>query len=160
MIEVVAPASPFDGDFSWLLMDHSEEWMTAVEAGENVDTTVYHPNYFTVNGLSGTDTIGDPRAHVTGRVNDRLMIRVANGGLRLHTLHFHGYHVDIVNRNGNDLPFPISKDTIPIPVGETAELVLTPQQGGVFPIHDHVVLSVAANGVYPLGMIVFTDIQE
>ncbi len=160
IVEIADPGATHDADFTWLLMDHSEEWMNGVESGLSIDTAVYIPNYFTVNGLSGADTSGDPRAHITGRVGDQLLIRVANGGLRIHTLHFHGYHVDVMSRNGAELADPISKDTVPIPSGETAELMLTPHQGGIFPIHDHVVLSVAANGVYPLGMIVFTDIQE
>ena len=159
-IEVVAVSAAYDNEFLWLLADHSEEWMTAHEAGQVLDTTVYKPNYFTINGLSGTDTSNDPRVHITGQVGDSLLIRVVNGGLRLHSLHFHGYHVAVIAREGQPLPAPLEKDTIAIPVGGTAEFVLRPHQPGVFPIHDHVVLSVAANGVYPLGMIVFTDIQE
>ena len=159
-IEVVDASAGYDNEYLWLLGDHSEEWMTAHEAGQIIDTTNYSPNYFTINGLSGTDTNNDPRAHVTGHVGDDLLIRVVNGGLRLHSLHFHGYHVEVIAREGQPLPAALVKDTIAIPVGGTAEFVLHPHQPGVFPIHDHVVLSVAANGVYPLGMIVFTDIQE
>lgn len=158
MIEVRDPGLVADGEFTWFLGDHSQNWMTAADLGDPIDTSVYDPNYFTVNALAGFDTMGDPSAYVEGAVGDRLYIRVANGGLRLHTLHFHGYHVDIVRRNGTTLPAPISKDTIPVPVGETMELLLIPHQDGLFPIHDHVVLSVTANGVYPLGMIVFANI--
>ena len=159
-IEVTDPAAGHDQEFLWLLGDHSEEWMTADAAGETVDTGRYDPNYFTVNGLAGTATIDDPRAHITGRVGDDLLIRVVNGGLRLHSIHFHGYHVQVVARDGTPLAEPLEKDTIAVPVGGTAEFLLRPHQPGVFPIHDHVVLSVTGNGVYPLGMIVFTDIQE
>jgi FtsP/CotA-like multicopper oxidase with cupredoxin domain len=158
MLEVANPAATWDAENGWLLGDHSETWMTEADAGSPIDTAVYDPNYFTVNGLSGTDTMGDPRALVTGAVDDEILIRIANAGLRLHTIHFHGYHVEILRRNAVPLPAPIIKDTVPIPVGETADLVLRPHQGGVFPIHDHVVLSVTANGVYPLGMIVFANI--
>lgn len=159
-IEVVDVSAGFDNEFLWLLGDHSEEWMTEHDAGQIIDTGQYHPNFFTINGLSGTDTSNDSRAHIVGQVGDTLLIRVVNGGLRLHSLHFHGYHVDVIARDGQLLPSPLEKDTIAIPVGGTAEFVLRPHQPGIFPIHDHVVLSVAANGVYPLGMIVFTDIQE
>jgi FtsP/CotA-like multicopper oxidase with cupredoxin domain len=159
-IEVVDGSADYDREFLWLLGDHSEEWMTAHAGGQLVDTSRYHPDYFTVNGLSGTETNSDPRAHIVGNVGDELLIRVVNAGLRLHSLHFHGYHVDVIARNGFFLRWPLEKDTIAVPVGGTAEFVLRPHQAGVFPIHDHVVLSVAANGVYPLGMIVFTDIQE
>ncbi|MBZ0270202.1 multicopper oxidase domain-containing protein [bacterium] len=158
MLEVADPAATWDAENGWLLGDHSETWMTAADAGDPVNTAVYDPNYFTVNGLSGTDTMNDPRALVAGAVGDEILIRIANAGLRLHTIHFHGYHVEILRRNAVPLPAPILKDTVPIPVGETADLVLRPHQGGVFPIHDHVVLSVTANGVYPLGMIVFANI--
>ena len=159
-VEVIDASAGYDNEFLWLLGDHSEEWMTAHEAGQILDTAHYNPNYFTINGLSGLDTSNDPRAHISGQVGDSLLIRVVNGGLRLHSLHFHGYHVEVIAREGQLLPAPLEKDTIAIPVGGTAEFVLHPHQPGVFPIHDHVVLSVAANGVYPLGMIVFTDIQE
>jgi FtsP/CotA-like multicopper oxidase with cupredoxin domain len=159
-IEVVDPGGGYDNEFLWLLDEHSEDWMETHQQGQPIDTSVYWPNYFTVNGLSGTDTNNDPRARITGRVGDNLLIRVVNGGLRLHSLHFHGYHVDVIARDGAPLSAPLSKDTIAIPVDGTAEFVLRPHQPGVFPIHDHVVISVTANGVYPLGMIVFTDIQE
>jgi FtsP/CotA-like multicopper oxidase with cupredoxin domain len=159
-VEVVETISTYHNEFLWLLGDHSEEWLTANEASQIIDTTNYNPNYFTINGLSGLDTSNDPRAHITGQVGDNLLIRVVNGGLRLHSLHFHGYHVEVIARDGQPLPAPLEKDTVAIPVGGTAEFLLRPHQPGVFPIHDHVVLSVAANGVYPLGMIVFTDIQE
>lgn len=158
-VEVLNPASAYDDEFLWLLSEHSESWMTAHDRGDPVDTSVYQPNYFTINGVSGADIGLDPRAHLVGRVGDRLLIRVINGGLQLHSLHFHGYHVQVIARNGIDLEAPVEKDTIAIPTGQTAEFVLQPHQPGVFPIHDHVVLSVTANGVYPLGMIVFTDIQ-
>lgn len=158
MLEVADPLAAWDAENGWLLGDHSETWMTAADAGDPIDTAVYDPNYFTVNGRSGTDTMADPRALVAGAVNDEILIRIANAGLRLHTIHFHGYHVEILRRNAVPLPAPILKDTIPVPVGETADLVLRPHQPGTFPIHDHVVLSVTADGVYPLGMIVFTNI--
>jgi len=158
-VEVLDPASGYDDEFLWLLSEHSEDWMTAHERGDPVDTSVYRPNYFTINGASGGDIGLDPRAHLVGHVGDRLLIRVVNGGLQLHSLHFHGYHVQVIARNGIDLAAPIEKDTIAIPTGQTAEFVLEPHQPGVFPVHDHVVLSVTANGVYPMGMIVFTEIQ-
>ena len=159
-IEVVDVSLDYDNEFIWLLGEHSEEWMTEYAADLVIDASRYDPDYFTINGLSGTDTSNDPRAHVVGLVGDDLLIRVVNGGLRLHSLHFHGYHVDVIARDGQPLAEPLEKDTVAIPVGGTAEFVLHPHQPGVFPIHDHVVISVTANGVYPLGMIVFTDIQE
>jgi len=158
-IEVVDPAAGYNNEFLWFLDEHCPDWMNAHDQGQMVDTSTYHPTHFTINGVSGGDIGTNARAHVVGRVGDQLLIRVVNGGLRLHSLHFHGYHVQVLARNGAALPAPIAKDTIAIPVGETADFLLVPHQPGVFPIHDHVVLSVSANGVYPLGMIVFTDIQ-
>jgi len=158
-IEVVDPAATYANEFLWLLDEHCPDWMTAHAAGQVVDTSTYHPTHFTINGVSGGDIGTNARAHIVGRVGQRLLIRVVNGGLRLHSLHFHGYHVQVIARNGASLPAPIAKDTIAVPVGKTADFVLVPHQPGVFPIHDHVVLSVSASGVYPLGMIVFTDIQ-
>lgn len=153
------PGSTHDGEFLWLLNEHSETWLLDHQAGQPVDDAVYLPNYFTVNGLSGLDTLGDPRATVAGRVGDSLLIHAVNGGLRLHSIHFHGYHVQLLWRDGAALASPWEKDTVAIPAGGTALFLLTPHQPGLFPIHDHVVQSVTADGVYPLGMIVFADIQ-
>ncbi len=158
-VEVHDPSATHDAQFLWFLGEHSEDWMVNYDAGFQVDTSSYFPNYFTINGVSGADIGDDPRAHLVGRVGDELLIRVVNGGLRLHSIHFHGYHVQVVARNGASISAPRIKDTIAVPVGETAEFLLVPHQPGVFPIHDHVVLAVAGNGVYPNGMIVFTDIQ-
>ncbi len=158
-IVVTDPDSDYDGEFLWLLDEFSEDWLVTHDSGGVVDDAVYLPNYFTVNGLSGTDTLADARATITGRIGDSLLIHAVNGGLRLHSIHFHGYHVDVLWRDGQALPAPWTKDTVAIPAGGTALLRLVPLQDGLFPIHDHVVQSVTGNGVYPLGMIVFADIQ-
>ncbi len=158
-IVVIDQNADHDAEFLWHLNEFSEGWLTHHEAGEAIDTAIYLPNYFTVNGRSGADTMDDPRALLAGQVGDNLLIHVVNGGLRLHSLHFHGYHVNLVWRDGAPLSEPWVKDTIAIPAGGTALFQLTPHQSGLFPIHDHVVQSVTANGVYPLGMIVFADIQ-
>ena len=158
-IVVVDPSSEHDAEFLWLLDEFSEDWLMTHDSGGSIDATSYLPSYFTVNGLSGTDTLVDARATITGQVGDNLLIHAVNGGLRLHSIHFHGYHVDVLWRDGTALPVPWVKDTVAIPAGGTALFRLVPHQEGLYPIHDHVVQSVTANGVYPLGMIVFADIQ-
>ncbi len=158
-VVVSDPGADHDGEFLWLLAEHSEDWLDEHEAGQSIDDTVYLPNYFTVNGLSGLDTLDDTRATLSGQVGDSFLIHVVNGGLRLHSIHFHGFHVQVIWRDGTPLENVWEKDTVAIPVGGTALFELVPHQEGLYPIHDHVVQSVTANGVYPLGMIVFANIQ-
>ena len=145
--------------FNWLLNEFDS---TAALQAFTQESSIpfdanYRPNEFTINGLTHPESAADPAIEVTGNVNDTLFIAVCNAGKMHHTLHFHGYHVTIihdVNGTMNDW----IKDTIPFRPGDSMLLQLVPDKPGTFPVHDHNLISVTNNGIYPGGMITHLNI--
>ncbi len=146
-------------DFVWFLNEHDLEWLKALDSNKTVDPASYRPDYFTINGLSFPASQSDPLSMVVGQVNQPLNIWIVNGGLWVHPLHFHGYHVTLINHNGQAYPADFSKDTFPVKPGEGIQVRLTPHQAGMFPVHDHALMSATARGVYPNGMMAMLNIQ-
>jgi FtsP/CotA-like multicopper oxidase with cupredoxin domain len=147
-------------DFVWFLNDHDVEWLNALANGTSVASSSYLADYFTINGFSYPDTLQDSRGAVTGKVNEPINIWVVNGGLQAHSIHFHGYHIDILSKNGDPYPQPYSKDTFPLKPGEGLHTRLVPFQPGKFPVHDHSLTAVNAKGFYPNGMMLLLNITE
>lgn len=159
---VVIVKEPGDNvrDFVWFLNDHDVEWLNALANGTRVASSSYLADYFTINGFSYPDTLQDSRGAVTGKVNEPINIWVVNGGLQAHSIHFHGYHIDILSKNGDPYPQPYSKDTFPVKPGEGLHTRLVPFQPGKFPVHDHSLTAVTAKGFYPNGMMLLLNITE
>ena len=134
-----------------------DRWNLAVDAGAAPDTSVYEPNFHTVNGLSFPDLAGDPDSRIICELNDRVLIRLANLGLVRHAVHFHGYHVEVAARdNVRETAFG-PKDTIPLPGRSTVDVVMPVNQTGIFPIHPHSLTTVTDNGTYPHGQITLIE---
>jgi FtsP/CotA-like multicopper oxidase with cupredoxin domain len=93
------------------------------------------------------------------QVGDTIYIVVLNSGKMLHTLHFHGYHVEIVNASINSRYNGWIKDSFGILTGEILMLKLIPNKPGLYPVHEHNLINVTTNGVYPGGMLNLIDIQ-
>lgn len=146
-------------DFVWFLNEHDADWLPALANGEAVNPASYSPDYFTINGLSFPASQSDPLGTVVGQTHQPLNIWVINGGLWAHSLHFHGYHADLLSRNGAAYPAGLSKDTVPIKPGEGIHLRLTPHQPGMFPVHDHALTTATAKGAYPNGMMAMLHIE-
>lgn len=119
----------------------------------------YEPDIFTINMKVHPDTGNDPLAKVIQNVGDSIYISVMNSGAMLHTLHFHGYHVTIVNASQNSLYNGWSKDSFGILEDEIVFLLLVPDQAGTYPVHEHNLISITTNGVYPGGMLNLIEIQ-
>lgn len=159
---VVIVKEPEDqaNDFVWFLNDHDVEWLNALDDGKIVDPASYKADYFTINGLSYPETTEDSLGAVTGTVDEPINIWVVNGGLQSHSLHFHGYHVNVLSKNGEPYPQPYSKDTFPVKPGEGLHTLLVPSQPGTFPVHDHSLTAVTAKGFYPNGMLTLLTITD
>jgi FtsP/CotA-like multicopper oxidase with cupredoxin domain len=147
-------------DFVWFLNDHDVEWLNALANGTSVAPGSYLADYFTINGFSYPDTLQDTHGAVKGNVNEPINIWVVNGGLQAHSIHLHGYHIDILSKNGDPYPQPYSKDTFPVKPGAGLHTRLVPFQSGKFPVHDHSLTAVTAKGFYPNGMMLLLDITE
>ena len=157
-----AAGDPYNIDREYVLVyqDADDLWNLAVEANMLPDTSGYEPNYHTLNGLTYPNTLTDPDTRITCSKGEFVLIRLANLGHVRHSIHFHGYHADMVSRNNEaELMLPL-KDTFPLPGYSTAELVLPVAQGGRFPLHPHSLTSVTDNGLYPHGQITLIDAAE
>lgn len=124
----------------------------------SISTSSYTPNIFTINGFSYPNTTTDSTGHVQQNVGDTIYISIVNSGNMEHTLHFHGYHVELLDIKVNKKQQGWIKDTFPIKIGEAMTVKLIPNQAGAYPVHDHNLINVTNAGVYPGGMITVLDI--
>lgn len=145
--------------FYWNLFD--QEAALSHDLANQTASTIppsYFPNVYTINHNSYPQTTNDPNALVTGNVGDTLIISIVNSGKMDHSLHFHGYHVEILYHSKNSLMEGLIKDTFPVEIGAECIIRLIPHQEGTYPIHDHNLFAVNTGG-YPGGMITLVSIS-
>lgn len=145
--------------FYWNLKEYKKDWAALHRQQLSVDWTEYYPDYFTVNGRSNPHINGDPAARVTGNVGETIHIVVANTGQSSHSLHFHGYHSEIIYSSAHPNHTGRSKDTFPVESLEVLILEMIPDKTGEYPVHDHNLVAVSAGGIYPNGMFLTMLIQ-
>jgi len=150
----------YNRDYVLLLHEIDSRINDAIAAGLTADMNSYQPNFFFVNGLSYPDTVfADP---VNGIIDDTkviymlsgedVSIRLINGGLIYYPMHFHGYHVNVINRNRVFEEFIVDKDTVLVKPDETVETILNVgTQLGLYPLHTHFVPGVTTAGKYAGG---------
>lgn len=142
--------------FYWNIKDHKNSWNTDIANNTTVDWNNYYPNYFTINGKSNPDINLDSDARITGSVADTLMIYISNTGQSIHSMHFHGYHVEVIFSSRNPNHVGRMKDSQGIYPCESVVLRLVPDKPGEYPVHDHNLVATTGGNIYPLGM--FTTI--
>lgn len=138
--------------FYWHLMEFERKRMPDLVNGSNATWHDYDPDYFTINGKSNPHVNADPQARVTGNVGDTIYIVAHNGGMSHHSLHFHGYHLEVLYSTRTDDVIGRRKDTFPVHRGESLLFRLVPHQPGEYPVHDHNLVAVSGGGIYPNGM--------
>lgn len=164
--------------YKWLLGNVDPRWSRAVQQnGDNFVTDprlnagTFVPKYFTINGKSFNQT-HNPDTALKGAVGKAALVRMLNAGMAVHSMHFHGNHVEVASINGRDFRdhrkkkdavsmFPLdTRDVVfpfmappDIPPDEFAlglDLAQEPQR---YPMHCHTELSqTAGGGSYPHGM--------
>jgi len=122
-------------------------------------TSSYLPNCFTVNGKSYPDTKTDSLSKIVGNVGDTIIVYMVNSGLYHHAMHTHGYHILILKSNKEPHKIGRSKDSIALYTDEVLMTRVVPDQPGMYPIHDHNLISVTNGGNYPGGMITMFHIM-
>jgi len=142
--------------FYWNIKEHNSDWNNQLFNGNTVNWNQYDPKYFTINSVSNPNINNDTLARITGQVGDTLYLYITNTGLSIHSMHFHGYHATIKYSSKSASHVNREKDTFPIYPMETIVLQIVPDKEGEFPIHDHNLVAVMGNNIYPNGM--FTTI--
>ena len=146
--------------YFWCLQEFEKSKNEALDSGLVVNWSTYYPNAFFINGEAKPDIDLDPSAKVTGNVGDTILIHMANMGAAAHSLHFHGYHAEVIFSNLHPHHVGRSKDTFPLLPMECVSIRLVPHQPGEYPVHDHNLVAVSGNGIYPNGMFLTLVVQE
>lgn len=150
-----------DTRFYWNLFDLEHELTAEISTGLTDQISEnYRPELFFINGFSYPETLEDSVGYVTGTVGEEIIISIVNSGNMDHILHFHGYHVEILQAVEVGHMTGWTKDSVPVKMNETITLRLVPHQPGVYPVHDHNLIAVTNIGFYPGGMITHLNITE
>ncbi|MEM8896794.1 MAG: multicopper oxidase domain-containing protein [Bacteroidota bacterium] len=151
----------FGGEtFYWNLKEHYSNWNFLLEYGASVNYEIFEPDYFTINGLAQPDLQDDPTAALHGKVGETIRLVIANTGLMKHSIHFHGYHLEIISSSKHPSHAGRIKDSFPIDPMESLVLELIPDQPGEFPVHDHNLYATTGGGMEPNGMLIVISIEE
>ncbi len=140
--------------FYWNIKDFQKSKSLNIDAGNVEVWNDYYPNYFTINSKSNPAINADTDARVTGSVGDTIYIYMVNTGQSIHSMHYHGYHLEIMHSSHEPSHVGRIKDTFPLYPMETLVLRLIPDKPGEYPVHDHNLVAVTANMVYPNGMFI------
>ncbi|MBC8370882.1 MAG: multicopper oxidase domain-containing protein [Planctomycetes bacterium] len=141
----------FDREYILHYSDSDSRWNADAANVTLPNLATYQPNYFTLNGLSYPDISTDPDTLIVCNLGERVLLRMSNSGLMRQSIHFHGYHVQVVSRNNQPITnFPM-KDTVEVAAGTTVEVIIDVNQTGTYPVHPHSLTAVTANGLYPYG---------
>jgi len=136
----------------WVVSDMDKlRWNDVAGNGGTVNTSVYRPNYFMMNGLGGFDGMHDPNSILQGQAGQIGLVRIVNAGQFDQSLHFHANHFQIIDDDGLRLSKSEPGDTINVKAGTTA-MVLFPLRSGIYPMHIHSAQMETANGVYLNGV--------
>ena len=117
------------------------------------------PDLFSINLKVYPGLENDPFAKINVNVGDTIYIAAVNSGQMEHTLHFHGFHVKIIDASKNPRMNNWIKDSFPIKKGEVVFVQLIANQDGVYPVHEHNLINVSSAGAYPGGMLNLIEIQ-
>jgi hypothetical protein len=148
-------------NYYWNLFDLNKD-LTDELANTSVSAIVspYQPELFLINGAHFPNTLDDPSAMIEMSLNDEVIISVINGGNMDHVLHFHGFHVQILEASVQSIRANWIKDSVVMKKGEALTLKLIGNQIGVYPVHDHNLIAVTNTGFYPGGMLTQIIVSE
>lgn len=156
---VVKSANDSSKSFYWNIKEHTPNFNKLLSSGQMVNWENYYPDYFTVNSFSHPESETDTLATIKGSVGDTITIYLCNTAVAEHAMHFHGFHVDIMETNQNKKLESMSKDSFPLKSMQTMILRLVLDKKGAYPVHDHNLLAMTGGSVHPYGMMVLIHVD-
>lgn len=146
---------------TWVVSEMDKpRWNDVAGAGGTVNTSIYRPNYFLMNGMGGFDAMHDVATTISGVVGQTALVRIVNPGQFAHSLHFHGNHAQVLTVNGMHQGTPYKEvDVINIPPMGTTDVLYYLNQPGDYPMHVHTAQMETANGVYLNGVATMINMQ-
>ena len=145
-------------DYIWLLSDFDKRVNAADKTNTAFTGGLYKATYGFINGDFGVHSLKNALTSPVVNVGDTLAIRIINGGMIAHPIHFHGYHGELVSINNVPQNRVVEKDVLDVPPMTTMDLVFHINQKGVYIIHDHTGMMVTQDGIYAEGMIAEFDV--
>jgi FtsP/CotA-like multicopper oxidase with cupredoxin domain len=139
---------------TWVVSEMDKpRWNNVAGTGGTVNTSIYKPNYFLINGKGGFDGMMDAATTIDGTVGQTALVRIVNVGQFSESLHFHGNHFQVLTVNGVRKSSPFQElDVINVPPMSTAVVLYVLNQPGDYPMHIHTAQMESANGVYLNGV--------
>lgn len=120
----------------------------------------YVPRQFTINDRVFPNTLEDSTAYVAVGLNQEVYISIVNHGYMEQVLHFHGFHIEMIQSSYHNERVGWMKDTVPLRSGECVIVKLVASQPGIYPVHAHNLIAVTNAGFYPGGMITQINVTE
>jgi hypothetical protein len=96
----------FEQQYAWIFNEVDPVWGEKARLRQPIDIATYLPRYFTINGVSGEQSVASRRNLAAHTVNadgvqgKGALYRIVNVGLAFHSPHFHGNHVYVLTQNG------------------------------------------------------------
>jgi FtsP/CotA-like multicopper oxidase with cupredoxin domain len=147
--------------FVWNLWENNaNESLQIAAQNQTTIPSQYRPDVFTINGLDYPLNMNDTLGMVQGLVHDSIYITVLNAGNMLHPIHFHGYHVQVVQSYLAPNKVNWKKDSFPVQQKDVVVFLLIPDKPGQYPVHDHNLTANTSAGGYPGGMMTMIEISQ
>ena len=106
---------------------------------ENPDSSMF--NFNTINGKAYPST-----SPLLVHQGERIRIRFMNISMFNHPMHMHGQYFQWVAVDGQDLPQPITENTVLATSGQTEDIEFVAHNPGIWPLHCHLPHHVTNNG--------------
>lgn len=90
------------------------------------------PLGFTLNGKGFPAT-----APIVAKLGQRVLLRFMNAGQFLHPMHLHGFHFEVVTRDGQPVT-PYTVDTLTVAPGERYDVRFIANEAGTWALHCHI----------------------
>jgi len=149
-----------DKELSERIQQNNDPRLITRSMHREYDITDAAPDYFTLNGRSFPYTFRE--SLLVGKENDRIKLRVVNGGAKGIALHTHGHKFTVTDRDGVSLPEESQspQDVLWLATSMRADLSLQLVNDGlhaygpgIWLFHDHQYQGITNDGIGPGGNI-------
>ncbi len=149
-----------DKELSERIQQHNDPRIITRAMHREYDITDSSSDFFTLNGRSFPYTFRE--SLVVGEKDERIRLRVVNGGAKGIALHTHGHKFTVTHRDGIELPHSTlsPQDVVWLATSQRADLALDLTNDGkhaygpgIWLFHDHQYSGVTNDGIGPGGNI-------
>jgi len=123
------------GDDNGCCPDDGNGWWPGDGENSGFPYHDYNPDYFIVNGRSGTDIRNDLNSRVSMDVDQTLLLRLVNiGGYLPHRFLFDGLPATAVSSDGRPLPVQEMVEELTVYPGERYDVIVEPEASGNYQV--------------------------